>query len=645
MISGEKAARGPDDWVRGLHTDAVSPFLVPEHPDVGSVLVARVRVPAGAPIESVYLRSYVNGIDLHVPAVREDGGAGVQTVFQWFRAELILEQPSLRYYFLIRTTDGRTVYFDRRGPTWVYPQDDYSFTVDSAHRPPDWVRESVFYQIFPDRFHRGDPSLDVEPGEIRRPGAESRALPWTELPLPHELGGGLDFFNGDLPGVLEKLPYLANLGVNALYLNPIFSAKTNHRYDCMNYFAVDDHLGGDSALVDLLDEAHMRGMRVVLDVSINHIAAEHPWVEGLELKNGHTVNVVARDENGEPIHWAGVPELVKLDYSVSELRDVVYRSRDSVVQRYLRPPFSIDGWRFDVAAEVGRNGRVQDGHAIWREIRDTCKSINPEAYVIGEHWHDARRYLAGDQWDSAMNYFASSRPLRMWASEQDRFATVPVEEGAPGDPLSGISLAELLQRHFDTIPSAFEHAQFNLLDSHDTTRLHNNRTVFDRQIYEGVIMLLFLLPGTASIYYGDEVGIGGSLDGDHGKRHPMPWDESVWDAGFVELYRKMAHLKRESAALHSGSAAVLDAATDHLVYARFTDSEAIVLLLYRGSSEKTLSVDLARLGASSCREVFGSKHYPIRSGSVQVTVPPRSSALLRATIPTPFTPQAKTRTR
>lgn len=153
-----------------------------------------------------------------------------------------------------------------------------------------------------------------------------------------------------------------------------------------------------------------------------------------------------------------------------------------------------------------------------------------------------------------------------------------MEEGVPGVPISGIALSELLKRHFDTVPSAFEHAQFNLLDSHDTTRLHNNRAIFDWAIYEGCIMLLFLLPSTASVYYGDEVGISGSLDGDHGKRHPMPWHESAWNTRFVELYRKMARLKRESAALHSGSAAVLDATTDHLVYARFTDSEAVVLL-------------------------------------------------------------------
>jgi len=263
-------------------------------------------------------------------------------------------------------------------------------------------------------------------------------------------------------------------------------------------------------------------------------------------------------------------------------------------------PFGIDGWRFDVASETGRYAAEQEqGHEVWREIRDVVRRLNPDAYILGEHWHDSTAYLQGDQWDSAMNYFGSGRLLRMWAGEEDRFAVVPSREALPGRRISGYELGQLIDQHFARIPSATVHAQFNLLDSHDVTRLHTNDRVFDWSVYEGVVMLLAMLPGTFSVYYGDEVGLPGSLDGDHGKRYPMTWDSEDWDERFVALYRTMIKLKRTRGCLHDGSYRVLDAGEDFLVFARFSVTEALVLVLNRCSGQAEIRVDLAAIGESA----------------------------------------------
>ncbi|MFP4114687.1 MAG: alpha-amylase family glycosyl hydrolase [Spirochaetales bacterium] len=620
-----------DAWTATVHTDTTPPWMIPEYPLPNDTVTVRIRISREAPVESVFVRAILNGVDRDVPAPLEREGDR----FAWYRALFVMSQPSTHFHIRVRTTDGRTLSITRLGPSWVYPNEDHDYTVDTRSRTPEWVRSSVFYQVFPDRFARGDQHLGVADGEITRGEFASTSMEWGDRPLPYSEGGSLDFFNGDLPGIEAKLDYLADLGVSALYLTPIFAAKTNHRYDCLDYFSVDPHLGGDEALVSLLRAAHARGIRIVLDVSINHVGVEHPWARGMKVGD-RLVRVVAEDEEGRAVNWAGVPDLLKLDYTVAELRDTIYRRPDSVVQRYLREPFRIDGWRFDVASETGRLGAQQNGHELWREIRSAIKAIDPDAYIVGEHWHDSSRYLQGDQWDSAMNYFACGRALRMWLGEEDRFARVPAVEAAPGRRIRGDELKVLLDQHFTRIPSGAVHAQFNLIDSHDVTRLHTNEAVFDWALYEGVVMLAFLLPGTFSIYYGDEVGIDGSLDGDHGKRYPMPWAREAWDRRFLELYRSMAALKRASDVLHRGSYRVLDCGDDYLVYARFTDVEAIVLVLNRSAQRRELTVNVSCLGVTAVTLIGpgAATHgrVDLRGETLACEPEPKQSLLLRCTV-------------
>lgn len=618
-----------NDWKRTLISDTSAHFVSPYPVSAGEEVQISLLAAGNAPLRWVTLRSIENGIDHHrrmSVSTDERGRRRFDVAFE-------LKQPVLNYHFILEDNDGLSWFYNRSGVTSVYPCELHDFRLDTNHDVPSWIARSVFYQIFPDRFANGREEIGVRPGEISRDGFSSRVMKWNDVPLPYHEGGSLDFFNGDLYGIADRLEYLGELGVNALYLNPIFTAKTNHRYDCLDYFSVDPHLGGDQALIALTEACHKRDMKVILDVSINHIGIEHPWADGMPTgDDGATVDVVLRDEAGNVVNWMGVPELLKLDYRVSQLHDRIYRDQNSLVQRYLRPPFSIDGWRFDVASETGRHGADQNGPALWREIRSIIKSVAPQAYILGEHWQDPIEYLGGDQWDSAMNYFGAERPARLWMGERDRFTLDPQREGVPRRTISGFELATLICQHVYRLPGKVVNAQFNLLDSHDVSRLHPIQLAgFDR--YSGALALLYFLPGTASIYYGDEVGVDGTLDGDHGKRYPMIWDTANQDQRYLTLYRQLSWLKRTEQTLHSGAFVILLAGEDELALARVCPDETLVLILNKAEDSRTLSVPRGPASGDRALQcaLLGAPETALTSTgeSFTVALPARQSRIVR----------------
>ncbi len=615
------------DLIASAFSDCSPPFVVVNKNGPRPVASVSLRIRHECVLTRVYLRVVINGIDHFIASTRE----WQEGAFRWHEVQLPLSQPRIHYHFRLHRQD-ETYYLTRAGIGRVYPTEENDYVIDLDTDAPGWAKGAVFYQIFPDRFCNGDPSLDVSDGEITRDGFKSRRMPWDSPPLPYAKSGSLDFFNGDLSGIEQRLDYLSELGITALYLNPVFLAKTNHRYDCIDYFQVDPHLGGDEALASLVRRAHDKEIRVILDVSINHIGKEHPWSNGLRLEDGSIARVVATDQDGNAVHWMGVPELLKLDYQSSELRDIVYRREDSLVQKYLRPPFSIDGWRFDVASETGNYGSAQAGHTIWQEIRDVVKKINSEAYILGEHWQDAHSYLQGEEWDSAMNYFASGRAIRMWIGEADQFALERREEGVAGRPVHGTELGQLIRQHFDRVHSNLLHAQFNLIDSHDVTRLHNNAVVFEWDLYAGAVALLFFLPGAVNIYYGDEVGIDGNLDGDHGKRFPMPWDREKWDLRFVRLYRELTALKRSEQALRTGAYLIIHEEENLFALARVGEESTLLLIVNRHDRETTHRVPVWKLGidGADVLSLLGQteRHLDTMNDHIEVRLPARQSAIL-----------------
>ncbi len=278
------------------------------------------------------------------------------------------------------------------------------------------------------------------------------------------------------------------------------------------------------------------------------------------------------------------------------------------MRHFLKQPFDIDGWRFDVGNHTGNFDGDLLSHQVWRMCRAAIKDEKPDAYIVGEHWEDPSAYLQGDQWDSAMNYFASGRPLRRFMGGMDRFTSPDDGPHRISRPLAGSEVWAQMFQHFGRIPNQLVWAQFNLIDSHDIWRLHNNTTVYNENIYRGVIAAMFMLPGTMNIYYGDETGINGTVEDVEGCRYSMPWEKDQQNDSFMHLYTTLSRLKRNEPALHYGSLRCLFADEDTLALVRFTRKRAVISVLNKAKEPRTITLPLGGTGELAASSL---KHIPL----------------------------------
>lgn len=599
----------PQSWLNTLHSEVNAQFVSNPYPAYGERITIRLRVSSKAPLKTLWLRGLRDGLSMrqqmYVQAEKE--------LFSTYACEIVCDAARFHYSFEIETPEG-FFFYTRKGIHTIHPTEDNDFVILTDLVVPSWVPGAVFYQIFPDRFKNGNPGIGVKEGEYTFDGHPVTRMNWSDPPLEYQEGFCLDFYNGDLAGIEQALPYLQDLGITALYLNPIFSAKTTHRYDCTDYFHVDEHLGGDEALIQLTETAHGMGIRIIVDVSINHTGIEHVWFKkAQENPDSEENSLYYRNDDGSFVYWFDVPTLPQLNFGNQNLRRLIWEAEDALVRKFVKPPFLLDGWRFDVANQVGRHGKDQFCHEIWREIRKAVKEENPEAYIIGEHWEDPAIYLQGDQWDSAMNYFASGRPLRRWSGERDRFLTKHWGHDPEADtPATGFELAEAIEQHLSHIPNQLVFQQYNLINSHDTPRLYNHTAIFHENIHRGVIMALYLLPGAVSLYYGDEILLTGHVRSMEGARYPMDWNTALTaQIPVFQLYRELGSLRKKHQSLQTGSFRILYADQETFACARFLWDEAFVLIVNRAEEPKLCTIPLDVLGAISFSEVC------IHPGAVQ----------------------------
>lgn len=433
---------------------------------------------------------------------------------------------------------------------------------------PDWVRDAVFYQIFPDRFAKSD--------RVFKP---SNLQAWGAPPTGHAYQGG------DLLGVVERLDYLADLGINAIYFTPIFRSASNHRYHTHDYFQVDPMLGGNAALRELLDAAHARGIRVVLDGVFNHASRGFFQFHDI-LENGaesayldwfHVEDWPLRPYGGGKHNygaWWGNPALPKLNTATPAVRRFIW----DVARHWIE--FGIDGWRLDVPGEI-------DDDEFWREFRRVVKAANPEAYIVGEIWGDAARWLQGDQFDAVMNYGVARAALGF-------FAAGSLDRGyRPGGfrltSLRARAFMRQIKRLLAAYPEAITQVQLNLLDSHDTARFIH-QAGGDRDALRGALLFLMTLPGAPCLYYGTEVGMTGGPDPDC--RRAFPWDEAAWDHDLFAFTRRAIALRRACPALRRGSFEDLYAHEEVVLFGRRTGESAAVVAINAGPEPRTVSADV-----------------------------------------------------
>jgi alpha-glucosidase len=519
--------------------------------------------------------------------------AGEHAGWQRWRAQLPWDagNPVTRYCFKLLLTDGRQAWLAADGIHPRVPAEAVHFRVHRHEQPPAWVRDQVFYQIFPDRFDRGQDGPTRLPPDV--PGQRpNEALAWGDrVPLDKPT---TVFYGGDLAGITRRLGYLRDeLGVTALYLNPVFASRSNHKYDTEDYAQVDAGFGGNAALAQLRDATREHGVKLVLDAVVNHTGAQHPW---FNRDGGHDTLGAAQSAESPWYHWyafeadgrvkgwKGYDSLPVLDYAQPAVKAAMFEAPDSVMRRWMQPPYAIDGWRLDAVHMLGEGPGAWNNAGMLQAMRRAVKAQDPQAYLVGEHFFEATRWLQGDQEDGAMNYEGFAHPLRAWLAGLD-ITGQPIRLSTP-------EFAAWLRRTLAVVPYENQLAQLNLLDSHDTARF---LTLLggDVAAMRLAVTMLMTYPGTPCIYYGDEIGLEGGADPDC--RRCFDWDRNHWNRPLFEHYRSAIARRHARRELREGGLVELHADGDIYAFARFTDRAATVVALNRGTAPAQLRLDLRAL--------------------------------------------------
>lgn len=492
---------------------------------------------------------------------------------------------------------------------------------------PNWVQDAIFYQIFPDRFARSK----------RNPAGTLPFETWDSPPTVHGFKGG------DLYGVAEKLDYLHNLGINAIYLNPIFSSASNHRYHTYDFYNVDPLLGGNDALRVLLAEAHQRGMKVVLDGVFNHASrgiwqfhhvletgAGSPYKDWFHFNEEHLMGkkhwgayptkeeekAIQRDGTLKAIGyqgWWNLPALPKFNTNMPAVRAFLF----DVAEHWIK--FGIDGWRLDVPGEI-------DDDAFWQEFRRRVRALNGDAYIVGEIWHESQRWLQGDQFDAVMNYLVTAASLSFFGA-RTLDTKVAHEAGGIKDrvrPTDALGFADEVDRILHLYRPEVTRSQLNLLDSHDMPRFLSC-VGGDKSALKLAWLFILSIPGAPCIYYGDEIGLDGKHDPEC--RKSFPWDEAKWDRDLLDYLKSAISLRKSHPSLRRGTFDRLWSADGVYAFGRAHEGENLVVAFNASESPRPLEVKYE--AKKTPKALFGhpsdihSEH-----GKVRLVVPPRSGVVI-----------------
>jgi alpha-glucosidase len=575
-------------WTTSLHHDGSPRYVTARAYTLGERVSIRLRTGLNAPVERVFLRISPDGNQ----SLLEMRLTQTDATCRWWEVEFPLTMPRNNYRFWLLTPEGEW-WLTALGAMRHTPTDAHDFVLLADYQAPSWVQDAVFYQIFPDRFADGDPTNNVRSGEYLYHGKPVIARRWEEAPASHDRTGAREFFGGDLQGILQKLDYLEELGISALYLTPIFTSPSNHKYDVEDYLHVDPHFGGEAALIALRQALQARGIRLVLDMIPNHCGATHPWF--LKAQANPTAPEAEfftfdRGRN-EYTTWLGIHSLPKLNYRSQRLREIMYANKDAITRYWLRPPFSIDGWRIDVANMLARQGESQLGHKIGRGMRRASKEETPHAYLLGELFFDGTSHLQGDELDAGMNYQGFMLPLQQWLAPSGLYQHWRAP-WARRHPLPTEALVDQWRAFLAAIPWQIAMQQLNLLDSHDTPRISGILGGEEDRVRLAAT-LLFTYPGVPCVYYGDEIGLDGGGDPDN--RRCMPWQPQKWNHELRALYQTLIRLRRTSPALRWGGIQFVYAANETLAYLREAPEERL-LVVARRSSDGVRALPVSHVG-------------------------------------------------
>ncbi len=510
--------------------------------------------------------------------------------------EVILSTKLRRICYYFRLNDGEELlYFFPHGFQQTVPEErNKLFQIPYICQgdlfvTPEWAKGTVFYQIFPDRFNNGDPSNDPQ-----------STASWDSTPK-----GSLDQFGGDLQGIIDKLDYLKELGIGGIYLTPIFLANTNHKYDTIDYFEIDPQFGSKEKLSELVEKAHERGIKIILDAVLNHSSDQFFAFQDVK-QNGensryrdwyeiHNFPVDPSIPNYECFAYVG--SMPKLMTQNKEVRDYLIR-----VGTYWIEECNIDGWRLDVANEVD--------HAFWREFRNAVKEIKPKALIVGEAWNDSSAWLQGDQWDSVMNYIFTRAVIEFMAAD-----TITAEE-----------FSNTMGKLESMYQKQAQEVLFNLLDSHDVPRfLHETGEDVDK--LKLASMFQFTYKGAPMIYYGTEVGMTGGDD--PLCRKGMIWEHKRQNHELFNHYQKLIKIRNEHPALQIGDfrSAYVDSGRNLFGFVRSHKEERIFVLLNNSSKYRTVTVELSGF-PEHVIDLYTDTSYRLKNRELTINLLPKSGVII-----------------
>ena len=620
---------------RALFTDTSVEYVIPEEPEPYSEVTIRFRT-ARNNVDRIFL---VSGGQKHL-MVRVEG----DNDFDYYAYVMRLDDQKVSYYFEVQT--GRiTGIFDMRGLVQEV-NEYYDFIIIPGFHTPDWAKGAVMYQIYTDRFCNGDPSNDVLTNEYCYIGEPvHRVEDWGRYPAQMDVR---EFYGGDLQGVLDKMDYLQELGVEVIYFNPLFVSPSNHKYDIQDYDYIDPHLGkivsdegellpdgqrenrfasryidrvtnkanleaSNEMFAQVVTEAHRRGMRVILDGVFNHCGSFNKWMDRERIyenaegyDKGAYVSADSPYRNYFDFHnqaawpynnsydgWWGHDTLPKLNYEDSpKLEAYIFE----IAKKWVSPPYNADGWRLDVAADLGRSNEYN--HEFWKKFRKVVKEANPEALILAEHYGDPSEWLEGDEWDTIMNYDAFMEPVTWFLTGMEKHSD-EAREDLRGN---ADAFVNAICHHMSNMMTPSLQVSMNELSNHDHSRFltrtnHRvgrvqelgaeaaNENVNVAVMREAVVMQM-TWPGAPTVYYGDEAGVCGFTDPDN--RRTYPWGHE--DQELIAFHREMIRIHKRYPVFREGSVQMLEWRENVLAYARTDQNQRIVVIINNSDALEEVTV-------------------------------------------------------
>ena len=563
------------------HHDGSELYLSNSAPSLNDSVTFKFRAGRDFPIETAILRLYHDGEPRFFPMRKS-----LKENSQWWQVRVPILNRKTPYRFLI--INGERYSWLNAGGFHAHDvTSGEDFQLLALKEYPSWIRKSVFYQIFPDRF--------ATTGKYAtKARAEFVPRPWDALPKGRDKTTGVEYFGGDLDGVTEHLSHIKELGANGIYFTPFFPAGSTHRYDAHSFDEIDPLLGGDSALLRLKKSADKAGIHLMGDLTTNHCGSGHTWFQKAKrnstAKEREFFYFDRKLKNGYE-GWWGVANLPKLNYNSKRLRDLMYSGKNSIVKKWLRRPYSLAGWRIDVGNMTGRYRGEDMNLEVIRGVRSALDEVNPDAWLLAENADHFPSDLDGFGWHGTMNYNGFMRPVWGWLKNQPQvqfgFFGVPV--AVPS--FSGGEMVAAMRVFSAGVPWRNFVSSMLLLDSHDTARFRNVVGDDVKRHIAGMGLLL-TYPGVPSIFMGDEIGLKGAWGED--ARRTINWQRENWDISFFEEVKKLTKIRRNSAALAEGGMRWILIEDDAVAYLRESKRERLLVVVARDSGRYVLP-DLGEL--------------------------------------------------